>query len=120
MDLIVAGSDDSLIEQLSFKLPSTASYAQERRLVSAYPSGASEFSPNGVRVARFVLTGENWLDPASLRCAFKIRNTSANATLQLVSGSHVLFDQIRVLIGGVEVERIGPYYGRTTNSSDIC
>jgi hypothetical protein len=64
-------------------------------------------------VARFVLTGENWLDPASLRCAFKIRNTSANATLQLVSGSHCLFDQIRVLISGVEVERIGPYYGRT-------
>jgi hypothetical protein len=102
-----------LIEQLSFKLPSTASYAQERRLVSAYPSGASQFAPDGVRVARFVLTGENWLDPSSLRCAFKIRNTSPNQTLQLVSGSHCLFDQIRVLIGGVEVERIGPYYGRT-------
>ena len=110
MDLIIAGSDDSLIDQLSFKLPSTASYGLERRLVSFYPSGASEFAPNGVKVARFVFTGENWLDPASLRCAFKIRNTG-NQPLQLVSGSHCLFDQIRVLIGGVEVERVA-YYGR--------
>ena len=27
MDLVVSGTDDSLVEQLSFKLPSTASYA---------------------------------------------------------------------------------------------
>ena len=60
MDLVVAGTEDNLVEQLSFKLPSTASYANERRLVSAYPSGASQFSPDGVRVARFVITGESW------------------------------------------------------------
>lgn len=113
MDLVISGTNDSLIDQLSFKLPETASYAQERRLVSAFPSGASQFSPDGVRVARFVLTGENWLDPATLRCAFKIRNNSPNQTMSLVSGPWCLFDQIRLLIGGVEVERIGPYYGRT-------
>jgi hypothetical protein len=112
MDLVVASNtEDSLIDQLSFKLPSTASYGTERRLVSGFPSGASEFSPNGVRVARFVLTGE-WLDPASLRVAFKIRNTG-NQPLQLVGGCHVLIDQIRVFAGGTEIEKIGPYYGRT-------
>ena len=74
MDLVVSGTDDSLVEQLSFKLPSTASYANERRLVSAFPSGASQFSPDGVRVARFVITGENWLDPSTLRLAFKLKN----------------------------------------------
>ena len=73
MDLVVSGTDDSLVEQLSFKLPSTASYANERRLVSAFPSGASQFSPDGVRVARFVITGENWLDPSTLRPAFKLK-----------------------------------------------
>ena len=113
MDLVVSGTDDSLVEQLSFKLPSTASYANERRLVSAYPSGASQFSPDGVRVARFVITGENWLDPSTLRLAFKLKNTHATNTLQLASGPWCLFDQVRLLIGGVEVERIGgPYYGR--------
>ena len=113
MDLVVSGTDDTLVEQLSFKLPSTASYANERRLVSAFPSGASQFSPDGVRVARFVITGENWLDPSTLRLAFKLKNLSATQTLQLVRGPWCLFDQVRLLIGGVEVERIGgPYYGR--------
>ena len=113
MDLVVSGTEDSLIEQLSFKLPSTSSYAQERRLVSAFPSGASQFSPDGVRVARFVITGENWLDPSTLRLAFKLKNLSATQTLQLASGPWCLFDQVRLLVGGVEVERIGgPYYGR--------
>ena len=113
MDLVVSGTDDSLVEQLSFKLPSTASYANERRLVSAFPSGASQFSPDGVRVARFVITGENWLDPSTLRLAFKLKNLSTTQTLQLASGPWYLFDQVRLLVGGVEVERIGgPYYGR--------
>ena len=113
MDLVVSGTDDSLVEQLSFKLPSTASYANERRLVSAYPSGASQFAPDGVRVARFVITGENWLDPSTLRLGFRCKNTHATNTLQLASGAWCLFDQVRLLIGGVEVERIGgPYYGR--------
>ena len=112
MDLVVAGTDDSLVEQLSFKLPSTASYATERRLVSAFPSGASQFAPDGVRVARFVLTGEGWLDPSTLRLAMKLKNTHATNTLQLASGPWCLFDQVRLLIGGIECERIGPYYGR--------
>ena len=112
-DLVIEGTDDSLVEQLSFKLPSTASYANERRLVSAYPSGASQFSPDGVRVCRFVITGESWMDPSTLRLAFKCKNTHATAALQLASGPWCLFDQVRLLIGGVEVERIGgPYYGR--------
>ena len=64
-------------------------------------AGASQFSPDGVRVARFVITGENWLDPSTLRLAFKLKNTSATQTLQLVSGPWCLFDQVRLLIGGV-------------------
>ena len=91
MDLVVAGTDDSLVEQLSFKLPSTASYATERRLVSSHPSGASQFAPDGVRVARFVLSGENWLDPSTLRLAFKLKNTHATDTLQLASGPWCLY-----------------------------
>ena len=109
MDLVVAGQDDSLIDQLSFKLPSTSSYATERRLVSAYPSGASLFSPDGVRVARFTLTSaEGWLDASSLRMCMKLHNTGAD-TLQLASGPWCLFSQLRLLIGGTEVERIHNY-----------
>jgi hypothetical protein len=42
----------------------------------------------------------------------KVRNLHATDTLFLASGPWCLFDQVRLLIGGVEVERIGPYYGR--------
>jgi hypothetical protein len=70
MDLVLSGQDDSLIEQLNFKLSNTSSFAQERRFVTSYPSGASQFAPDGVRVARFVISGENWLDPATLRLGF--------------------------------------------------
>jgi len=115
MELFVdSNSQDEFLEQLSFKLPGGgASYAQERRLVSAYPTGASTFASNGVKVMRFDVTGENWLDPATLRLAFKLRNTSATDTLQLASGPWCMFDQIRLLIAGQEVEKLGPYYGRS-------
>ena len=101
-----------MISQLEFKLPATSTFAVERRLVSAHPSGASLFNPDGVRVARFTLTSnEGWLDPATLRLAFKLHNLSATDTLQLASGPWCLFSQLRLLIGGVECERID-LYGR--------
>jgi hypothetical protein len=110
--LVIAGQDDSVVDQLSFKLPSTSSFSTERRLVSAYPSGASLFSPDRVRVASFTLTSsEGWLNPSTLRLAFKLKNTSATDTLQLASGPWCLFNQLRLLFGGVEVERID-LYGR--------
>ena len=112
IDLVVSSTESTLIEQLEFKLPSSASYATERRLVSAYPSGASQFAPDGVRVCRFVITSENWLDPSTLRLSCKCKNMHPTANLQLASGPWCLFDQVRLLIGGVEAERIGPMYGR--------
>ena len=113
MDLVIAGNDnESLVDQLSFKLPSTAQYGLERRLVSSFPSGASTFSPNGgLKVMRFVITGEHWMDASTLRLAFKVRNNGAQS-LQLASGPWCLFHQVRCLIGGTEIENL-QYYGRT-------
>ena len=92
MDMIISGGEDSLLESLSFDLPATTSYVQSRRLVSYYPSGASTFSPNGVRVCRFTIAGDSWLDPSSLRIYAKLANTSQNGTvLQLADGPAALF-----------------------------
>ena len=126
MDLaIAAGQNDSLIEQLSFSLPAVATYARERRLVQVMPQGANTFAPNGNQVMTFNLTSQDgWLDPSSLRLHFRIRNTVAagagadaaavavaNNLLGLTpaSGCHCFFSQLRILIGGTEVERIDPY-----------
>ena len=78
MDLaIAAGQNDALIDQLSFELPAVATYARERRLVQVMPQGANTFAPNGNQVMTFNLTSQDgWLDPASLRLHFCIRNTA--------------------------------------------
>ena len=70
-DLIIDSSEASLIDSLNFKLPSVSLYILDRRLVKFYPSGASDFRPDGVRVARITLSGEGgWVDPASLEIGF--------------------------------------------------
>ena len=113
MDLaIAAGQQDSLMEQLSFSLPSVATYARERRLVQVMPAGANTFAPNGNQVMTFNLTSQDgWLDPSSLRLHFRIFNAAADGgdDLTPASGCHCFFSQLRVLIGGTEVERIEPY-----------
>ena len=114
MDLaIAAGQKDSLIEQLSFSLPAVATYARARRLVQLMPQGANTFAPNGNQVMSFNRTSQDgWLDPSSLRLHFRIRNTAAagaNSGLLPAGGGHYFFSQLRILIGGTEVERIDPY-----------
>ena len=101
-----------------------ATYARERRLVQVFPQGANTFAPAGNQVLTFNLTSQDgWLDPSSLRLHFRIRNTAvgagadaaavmaANNLLGLLParGCHCFFSQLRILIGGTEVERIEPY-----------
>ena len=109
----MSGGEDQLLSSLQFKLPPSTSYIQERRLVSWYPSGASTFAPNGVREARLAITGESWLDPASLRINLKVRNNTATP-IQLASSAHALIRRMRLLIGGVVVEDID-HYGRNAH-----
>ena len=114
MDLaIAAGQNDSLIEQLSFSLPAVGTYARERRLVQVMPQGANTFAVDGNHVMTFNLTSQDgWLDPSSLRLHFRVRNTAqagGNNGLLPASGCHCFFSQLRILIGGTEVERIDPY-----------
>ena len=112
MDLVISGGEDALLKSLDFKLPPSSSYVQQRRLVSYYPSGASTFSPNGVRVCRFNIVGDGWLDPASLRVYFKLANNHATDRVSLAGGPHVLFSRLRLFIGGTLVEDLD-YYGRS-------
>ena len=62
----------------------------------------------------FNLTSQDgWLDPFSLRLHFRVRNTAkleADAGLLPASGCHCFFSQLRILIGGTEVESIEPYH----------
>ena len=85
MDLAIAAcQQDSLIDQLSFSLPSVATYARERRLLQVVPAGANTLAPNGNQVMTFNLTSQDgWLDPSSLRLRFRIFNAAADGGDQL-------------------------------------
>ena len=113
MDIVVAGgSDEQLIQSLDFKLPPSTNYVLARHQNKFYPSGASTFSPNGVRVARVLLSGqEGWIDPSTIKIACSLNNLCEDTDLTLAGSPGVLVRRLRVLISGTVVEDVD-YYGR--------
>ena len=95
MDLVISGGEDSLLDSLSFDLPPSSSYIQTKRYVSFFPSGSSTYSPSGVRVMRYHIVGEGWLDPDSLRITGKLVNTGASV-LQLADGPHSMIQRAKL------------------------
>ena len=87
MEHHVQSVDDALIGGLSYKLKGGASYVTNRRSVSYFASGGNTYSPNGVKVMKFNLTGDQWLDPSTFRVAFQLNNNNgANIRVQPLVG----------------------------------
>lgn len=103
---VVAGSDETLLSSLDFSLGPSANYVTNRRSTTWYPSGASTFSSNGVRVARIVLSGEGWLDPSTIRISMKMRNTSATLPLKPLTGPWAFINRATLLMNGTVVEDV--------------
>ena len=103
--------DDALIGGLSYKLKAGASYVTNRRSVSYSASGGNTYSPNGVKVMKFNLTGDQWLDPSTFRVAFQLNNNNgANIMVQPLSWNPaVFFRRARLICGGLVVEDIGDF-----------
>ena len=99
--------DDALIGGLSYKLKSGASYVTNRRSVSFFPMGGNSYSPTGVKVIKFNLTGDQWLEPNSLRVMFQVNNAdAANWLKPLHWNPAVFFRRARLIAGGQVVEDI--------------
>ena len=106
--------EDYLIDGLSFKLNPGASYVSNRRSVTYFPSGASEYNPvSGSRVIKIKLNGDAWLDPSTVKFQMTINNTSpvvpnnANANrMHFLSGPWAWFRRFRLICGGQIVEDI--------------
>ena len=103
--------DDALIGGLSYKLKPGASYITNRRSVSYFASGGNTYSPNGVKVMKFNLTGDQWLDPSTFRVAFQLNNNSgANIMIQPLSWNPAcFFRRARLIVSGVVVEDIDDF-----------
>ena len=108
--------DDALIGGLSYKLKPGASYVTNRRSASYFAQGGKQYSPNCVKVMKFNLPGDQWLDPSTFRVMFQLNNTgnvgaaggtSLKSIEPLSWNPAVFFRRARTICGGVVVEDIG-------------
>ena len=107
--------DDALIGGLNYKLKAGAPYITNRRSVSYFAQGGDQYSPNGVKVMKFNLAGDQWLDPSTFRVMLQLNNAgnvgsaegSATKALEpLAWNPAVFFRRARTICGGVVVEDI--------------
>ena len=82
----------------------------ERKSVTYHPQGSNIYSPDfGTKLIRILLTGDNWLDPSTLRIMFDLNNVSLNGALRPLSGPWSFFRRMRILAAGQLVEEIDQY-----------
>ena len=83
MENVTQAVNDELMQSLDYKLAtSNVNYVQSRRDVQYYPSSLSTFTPTTSRVARIPLTsGMDFIDPESVKIAFRVRNNDATSDL---------------------------------------
>ena len=72
MEASISAIEDTLVNKLDYKLPSAANYIQGRRNVSFFATGGNQYTPNGVKVIRFTLSSDGWLDPSSVRIMYSL------------------------------------------------
>ena len=112
VEAMANGIEDKLIDGLSFKLNPGASYVTDRRSVTYHPQGSNIYKPvAGTKLIRILLTGDNWLDPSTLRIMFTLNNDETDTAKRLrpLSGPHSFFRRMRILAAGQLVEDIDNY-----------
>jgi len=115
METSLSATEDQLVDSLSFKLPTTANYITNREDVTFFPANGNEFSPTGVKILRFTISGTGWLDPRSVRFQFKLNNRDNVNNMYFINAlPHNFFRRMRILMGGTLIEDID-YYNRVVN-----
>ena len=112
MEGVANSVEDKLIDSLSFKLAPGASYVQERKSVTFHPTGSNAYSANnGVKLMKFVITGDGWLDPSTFRIMFDVVNLATDPLRELrtLGGPWTFFRRLRVLCSNQVVEDIDNY-----------
>ena len=119
MEATTSAVEDSLIQSLDFKIKPGASYITGRRNCSFFSQGGNRYAPNGVRVLRFQLSSDGWLDPSSVRIMYTLVNDYEQPLpapifpneflLRPVSTPATFFRRLRILCGGTVVEDINDF-----------
>jgi hypothetical protein len=112
VEALASGIEDKLIDGLSFKLNPGASYVTDRRSVTYHPQRSNIYKPlAGTKLIRILLTGDDWLDPSTLRIMFTLNNDETDTAKKLrpLSGPWCFFRRMRILAAGQLVEDIDNY-----------
>jgi len=98
MEPITNAAEDVLIDALSYKLGNSASYINDRKSVTFWPSGSNIYKPeSGTKVIKFQLNSEGWLDPSTVRINFNLVNNDPSSPpnvikyLRPLQGPHSFF-----------------------------
>ncbi len=123
VEAIADGIEDKLIDGLSFKMSLGASYVVDRRSVTFHPQCSSIYkTKEGTKLIRILHTGDNWMDPSTLRIPFQLNNDDADALKMLrpLSGPWSFFRRIRILAAGQLVEDIDQYNRIHDMNANFC
>ena len=110
MENLTNASDEVLIDSLSFKLPSSGNYVNDRRSCAFHTEGSNSHSAaQGTNVIRFRLAGEGRLDPSTFRIMFDVVNDDADTAakqLRPLGRPHAFFRRLRISVRGQIIEDI--------------
>ena len=113
MESISSAAEEVLVDSLSFNLPGSGQYVQERRSVTFHTEGSNSYSAQaGTRVIRFKLSTEGWMDPSTARFFFDVVNNDPDGGakhLRPLGAVHAFFRRLRITMRGVVIEDIQDY-----------
>ncbi len=109
MESILASTEDHLVSNLQFKIPSKsgASYVTSKSQATYLSQGSNIYSPTtGQRILRFALASDVYLDLSSLAVSVDLAMGPIGVATPLVAGGHSLFSRMRWTLSGTTVEDI--------------
>jgi hypothetical protein len=110
----IAGSEDRLLEGLSFASKNTASYVTRREMATFAPQQSSPIRPSGVRLCRWSLADhQGWCDGSTLRVRMTLVNLGPNPMIPTSISPASLFRRLRILASGSSVLEDVENYHRT-------
>ena len=120
MEAISAAQSDHLVASLDFRLKDdSASYVIDRQEVS-YFAPSNFYSPTGVKVIRFSLSGTGFLDLSSLVfTALFTNDDSSKVLVPLCQEANSVFSRMRIVIGGSTAEDL-QYFNRLSHTLFQC
>ena len=129
-----AAAEVGMLSSLDYRLPQVLNFVTDRKEVTYYPLGGDQYRPVGVRVLTFQCSGLGLLDASTLTLSVQCHNNDPGTKLlkPLTCDLSCMISEIRLMLGGVEVERLSGYGRLQTmmnqglsvqkrrNDADIC